>query len=205
MNCWAQRYWYDLNSILKRFCETNDFNTTTSVPLTTTTMLSTTAATTTAATAATTAATAATTVATMASTTVATMASTTVAKIFPMVTNVATTIRPNFSEQCPLDHDIVPGVGVGVPKSCNYLFYDRGMADVYVGIILLIISLVMLASSLIGIVKLLSSMLEGDTNQCFIYYERYVAYRRVKIILKMALTWKKNIQPGLTPTFAQVT
>merc|ERR1719452_473098 len=141
MNCWAQRYWYDLNSILKRFCETTDFkNTTTSVPLTTTTMLSTTAATTTA----------------------ATVASTTVAKIFPMVTNVATTIRPNFSEQCPLDHDIVPGVGVGVPKSCNYLFYDRGMADVYVGIILLIISLVMLASSLIGIVKLLSSMLEGS-------------------------------------------
>ncbi|XP_055338863.1 sodium-dependent phosphate transport protein 2B-like [Paramacrobiotus metropolitanus] len=46
-------------------------------------------------------------------------------------------------------------------QTCNFLFYNTGMGEVNTGIILLIISLAFLCVSLIGIVKILNSVLRG--------------------------------------------
>lgn len=51
---------------------------------------------------------------------------------------------------------------VGVPNSCQFLFYNTSMSDSQVGIILLVMSLVILCTALIIIVKLLNSMLKGS-------------------------------------------
>ena len=50
---------------------------------------------------------------------------------------------------------------VGVPGSCNFLFYETSMTDMQIGIILLVISLVILCTALVLIVKILNSMLKG--------------------------------------------
>ncbi|CAG0885826.1 unnamed protein product [Cyprideis torosa] len=48
---------------------------------------------------------------------------------------------------------------------CGYLFHDTGLADAYVGVIMLIISILLLCSCLICIVKILHSMLQGSISR----------------------------------------
>ena len=55
----------------------------------------------------------------------------------------------------PKDHE-------GVENSCHYLFYQTSMSDRTVGVILLVISLTILCSSLVCIVKILNSLLKGS-------------------------------------------
>lgn len=51
---------------------------------------------------------------------------------------------------------------IGVPDSCHFMFYETSMTDTTVGIVLLIISLTILCTTLIFIVKILNSMLKGS-------------------------------------------
>ena len=53
---------------------------------------------------------------------------------------------------------------VGVKDSCSFLFYQTGMDDTIVGVIILFISLFILCGALILIVKILNSMLKGNSN-----------------------------------------
>lgn len=50
---------------------------------------------------------------------------------------------------------------IGKPHSCSFVFYDTGLNDITIGIILLVVSLTILCTSLVLIVKLLNSMLKG--------------------------------------------
>ena len=51
---------------------------------------------------------------------------------------------------------------IKLPNSCEFLFYNTGLSDTSVGIILLVIALVILCLCLIFIVKLLHSLLKGQ-------------------------------------------
>ena len=64
-----------------------------------------------------------------------------------------TTARP-IPPECQ-KHDVTD------KEPCHFLFYNTGMSDLTIGIILLILSLLVLVGSLIIIVKLLNSLLKG--------------------------------------------
>ena len=72
--------------------------------------------------------------------------------------SLITTPKPNITipEECVSNPN-----KIGVPDSCSFLFADTGMTDMQIGIILLVISLVILCTALIFIVKILNSMLKG--------------------------------------------
>ena len=47
------------------------------------------------------------------------------------------------------------------PEDCRYLFHAWNLSDVTVGVILIVFSILLLCTSLIGMVKLLTSLLQG--------------------------------------------
>jgi len=135
MNCWSVKHWDDLKSILKRFCKYTPYTpaaSTTMSPNISTTHISTTHS----------------------------MMTTTNGS-----TMVPTTMDPVLYK-CPNNKDLKyfsdNDLRIGVPDTCVYMFNHTGMSDQAIGGILLVLSLAILAGSLIGIVKVLSSMLKGS-------------------------------------------
>jgi len=93
-----------------------------------------------------------------------TVASTTMAALSTLSTHGPTTPDPK-KHQCPDNEDTRYHDGVlqiGEKDTCEYMFQYAPMSDQAIGGILLVLSLAILASSLIGIVKVLSSMLKGS-------------------------------------------
>ncbi|KAL7644162.1 UNVERIFIED_CONTAM: hypothetical protein RMT77_004987 [Armadillidium vulgare] len=72
---------------------------------------------------------------------------------------VATTLAPTYNASIPKE---CQASNNGVPHSCHFLFYERSLSDTTVGIILLLISLTILCTTLVFIVKILNSMLKGS-------------------------------------------
>jgi len=134
MNCWAVKKWDDLDSIMRRFCDYVLYTPTTMNPNASTTWHST--------------------------------APPTTAFIGSTNATSTSTISPTFY-RCPDDKDLKwfdkdTVLKRGVPDSCTYMFQYADLSNTWIGVILLIISLAILAGSLIGIVKVLSSMLKGS-------------------------------------------
>ena len=139
MNCWAVKKWDDLHSIMKRFCEYEPYTPpppTTMNPNISTTWHSTAPPTT----------------------------------AFTGSTNatIPTTHSTTYF-RCPDDKDLKwfhkdTVLMRGVPDTCTYMFQYADISNQGIGGILLVLSLAILAGSLIGIVKVLSSMLKGEAN-----------------------------------------
>jgi hypothetical protein len=56
-------------------------------------------------------------------------------------------------------------IDVDVHKKCGYLMEDTGLADAWLGLILLIVSLFVLCSCLVMLVKILNSMMKDKMAQ----------------------------------------
>jgi len=136
MNCWSLQRWDEVKSILKRYCKFVPYNPITTLPSNMSTISPTSTH----------------------SYSLSTMNHT-------ATPNYTTTWGPAHYD-CPADHSIrydnddIPSQGV--PDTCTYLFQYTGINDAGIGAILLVLSLAILAGSLIGIVKVLSSMLKGS-------------------------------------------
>ena len=85
---------------------------------------------------------------------------------------IATTPSNGSTTQAPIDlgqcsDDNMPSV-YGIPNTCQFLFYQTSMTDQQVGIILLIVSLALLCTALVVIVKILNSLLRGKKAFCIL-------------------------------------
>lgn len=143
MNCWTLGYWKNVTTIMKRYCDVRPMNSTTTTAIST--AISTATATTVSAMNATLSA-------------INTTVVTTIPTTIPTTTLAPTTAPPH---ECPKDVMETPDGMIGIPDSCDFLFYNKGLKDLYVGLILLAFSLALMSGCLIGIVKLLNSMLYG--------------------------------------------
>lgn len=77
--------------------------------------------------------------------------------LLPSEINTTVTVDPSIPSEC------APSlVKEGVSDSCSFLFYGTSMSDAQIGIILLVVSLAVLCTALIIIVKILNSMLKGS-------------------------------------------
>ena len=97
-------------------------------------------------------------------------------------TSLGTSLRPNYTENCPLDSQ-----GGGVPHSCTFLFYESSLSDAAVGGILLVLSLGVLCGALIMVVKILNALLKGVPNlklnhiiQLKIYFN-FFRFKKIKV------------------------
>ena len=63
-----------------------------------------------------------------------------------------------------LDYTTITLAIIVIARLGSFLFSDTGLSDWKVGLILLILSLLVLCSCLIGIVKILNSMMKGKTS-----------------------------------------
>ena len=107
--------------------------------------------------------------------------------LIPIIDNIN---NSSFNSSVIIPERCKPKNLIGVPNSCEFLFYQTSLSDSTVGIILLVVSLAILCSSLVCIVKILNSLLKGNfiLNGIFQYVSTVTSCAQIPLIKFLFLT-----------------